>query len=197
MDKKPLGVISICVVMLFILGSLSNVMGTQSIKSTVNNSPLFIVRTNRATSDENYKVITSDYLGKGIKTLSFPLQETSTGMIQKFIDNIRTMDDDTFNRFIDYVIFRINYNNNLKNVEVNDFIKGLRQIRKNIQNIVIDKDLKDNMITYSNYQATICWLPGCIFTYFFAAIIIIIEMIYIFYINGPSMVAPPCLLQSQ
>jgi len=48
MDKKPLIVVSICAVVLLVLGSLSNVVGYQSVKSTkANNSPLFQPRTQK------------------------------------------------------------------------------------------------------------------------------------------------------
>ena len=196
MNKYPLIGVCICAVVLLVLGSLTNVVGYQSVKSTVNDSPLFKIRTQRETSQQQ-NTLTSQYLGKGINALSFPLRDTTTEMIQKFIDKIRTMDNVTFNRFIDYAVNQINHKNNLKNVDVNDFIKGLRQIRKNTQNIVVDKDLDDNIITYSNYQPTICWLPGCFIMYFLIGVIIIITVIYIFYTNGPSMAAPPCSLESQ
>ena len=179
MDKKPLILVSICAVVLLVLGSLSNVVGYQSVKSTtVNDSPLFQTRTQRATNQQQNS-ITSQYLGKGINALSFPLRDTTTEMIQKFIDRIRTMDDVTFNRFIDFAVNQINHINNLKGVNVNDFIKGLRQIRKNTQNIVVDKDLDDNKITYSNYQPTICWLPGCILLFILEEIGIMIIIIVI------------------
>jgi hypothetical protein len=197
-DKKPLIGVSICAVVLLVLGSLSNVVGYQSVKSTtVNDSPLFQTRTQRATNQQQNS-ITSQYLGMGINALSFPLRDTNTKMIQKFIDRIRTMDDDTFNRFIDYVVNQINHKNNLKSVDVNDFIKGLRQIRKNTQNIVVDKDLDDNKITYSNdYNPTKCGLPGFIIGYFLIGIIIMIIMVFLLLISQPSLAAPPCLLQFQ
>ena len=44
MDKKPLIVVSLCAVVLLMRGSLTNVVGYQSVKSTVNDSPLFQTR---------------------------------------------------------------------------------------------------------------------------------------------------------
>jgi hypothetical protein len=115
-------------------------------------------------------------------------------MIQKFIDRIRTMDDDTFNRFIDYVVNQINHKNNLKSVDVDEFIKELRQIRKNTQNIVVDKDLDDYKITYSNDNNPIkCELPAFIIGYFLIGIIITIMMVFLLLISQPSLAAPPCL----
>jgi hypothetical protein len=193
MDKKPLIGVSILAVVLLVLGSLSNVVGYQSVKSTVNDSPLFKIRTQRETSQQQ-NTLTSQYLGKGINTLSFPLRDTNTKMIQKFIDRIRTMDDDTFNRFIDYVVNQINHKNNLKSVDVDEFIKELRQIRKNTQNIVVDKDLDDYKITYSNDNNPIkCELPAFIIGYFLIGIIIMIIMVFLLLISQPSLAAPPCL----
>ncbi len=64
MDKKPLIGVSICAMILLVLGSLTNVVGYQSVKSTVNDSPLFQTRTQRATNQQR-NFITSQYLGKG------------------------------------------------------------------------------------------------------------------------------------
>jgi hypothetical protein len=194
MKKKYLAIgVSICAVVLLVLSSLSNVVGYQTVKSTVNDSPLFQTRTQRATSSKS-NILTSSYLGKGFNVLSFPLRNTNTEMIQKFIDRIRTMDDDTFNRFVDYVVNQINHKNNLKSVDVNDFIKGLRQIRKNTLNIVVDKDLDDNKIIYSNdCNPTKCVLPGFIIGYFFIGIIIMIMVVFLLLISQPSLATPPCL----
>jgi len=49
-DKKPLIAVSLCAVVLLLLGSLSNVVGYQSVKSTVNDSPLFSI------SEQNIKM---------------------------------------------------------------------------------------------------------------------------------------------
>ena len=74
MDKKPLIGVSICAVVLLVLGSLSNVVGYQSVKSTVNDSPLFQTRTQRATNQQQ-NIITSQYLGKGKgNLLHFPIE---------------------------------------------------------------------------------------------------------------------------
>ena len=69
MDKKPLIGVSICAVVILVLGSLSNEVVYQSEKSTnVNDSPLFTTRTQRATN-QHQNIITSQYLGKGIGNL--------------------------------------------------------------------------------------------------------------------------------
>jgi len=50
MDKRPLIVGSLCAVVLLVLTSFGNVVGYQSVKSTVNDSPLFII------SEQNIKI---------------------------------------------------------------------------------------------------------------------------------------------
>jgi len=64
MDKKPLIGVSICAVVLLVLGSLSNVVGYQSVKSTVTDSPLFRVKIQRFLHNQPNK-ITYRYLGEG------------------------------------------------------------------------------------------------------------------------------------
>jgi hypothetical protein len=57
MDKKPLIVVSICAVVLLVLGSLSNVVGYQTVMSTsVNDSPLFQTRTQKATNQQQNSI---------------------------------------------------------------------------------------------------------------------------------------------
>jgi len=65
MDKKPLIGVSICAVVLLVLGSLTNVVGYQPVKSTaLSDSPLFRIRTQR-TIHQQRNMITSQYLGEG------------------------------------------------------------------------------------------------------------------------------------
>ncbi|MBN1859887.1 MAG: hypothetical protein JW840_00340 [Candidatus Thermoplasmatota archaeon] len=63
MDKRPLIVVSLCAVVLLVLGSLSNVVGYQSIDSTsLYDSPLFRVKIERFLHTQQNK-ITYRYLG--------------------------------------------------------------------------------------------------------------------------------------
>jgi len=65
MDKKPLIGVCILAVVLLVLGSLSNVVGYQSIKSTTAfDSPLFKIKMQRAIHQQQ-TLITFQYLGKG------------------------------------------------------------------------------------------------------------------------------------
>jgi hypothetical protein len=166
MDKKPLIVISLCAVVLLVLGSLSNVVGYQSVKSTtVNDSPLFQTRTQRAiSSGSNSNILSSRYLGKGFTIFLFPLQDSYEDLIKKCIIKIRAMDESTFHRFISTVVNKIQHNDNLKDLNVKDVINGLYQIRESNQDIIVYKDSNGDRITYLfNFYISVCWIPGCYF----------------------------------
>jgi len=192
MKRKCLAIgISTISVILLILTSLSNVVGYQSVKSTVvNDSPLFRTRTQRATNQEQ-NIITSQYLGMGKgNQWQFPMRDNRTLLIQKFIDRIRTMDDETFNRFVNFAVNQINHKNNLKTVNIEEFTRQLHQLRENTQNIVVYKDNLDDNITYRfNFVPSMCWFPGCL------VIDVILLIIALIYLNlGPSFITLPCLL---
>ena len=159
MDKYPLIGRSICAVVLLVLGSLSNVVGYQSIRSSgVNDSPLFSVRTQRATNQQQNS-ITSQFIGKGQYTIPFPLRDNRTELIQKVIERIRSMDDGTFHRFVDSFMSYIHQNNALNNVNAMEIIKELCQIRYNPKDIIIEKDPNSFNNTYpSNFIPTVICL---------------------------------------
>jgi hypothetical protein len=171
--------ISICTIILLVLGSLTNVVGYQSVKSTVNDSPLFSMRTQRA-NEQQQNNITSQYLGNGINTIQFPLRDNRTALIQKIIERIRTMDDDTFNRFVGNVVWLLSQQDETKDVDVKDIIRGLNQIRENPETFQSDIGTSNGDITWKN-TLTLCWFPGClifgIFGYISDIIFLIIMVI--------------------
>jgi hypothetical protein len=152
MDKKSLTSVCICIIVLLVLGSLSNVVGYQSIQSSdINGSPLFSVRTQRA-ANQQQNSITSQYLGKGQYTIPFPLRDNRTELIQKVIERIRLMDDGTFNRFVDSFMRYIHQHNALNSVNAMEIIQELRQIRDNPKDIIVEKDSDSSNNTYpSNF----------------------------------------------
>src|SRR5512139_3909158 len=102
MKRKWLAfVFSISAVVLLVLGSLSNVVGYQSVKSTtVSDSPLFKTRTQRATNQQQ-NIITSRYLGMGINhNLLILPRPDETDSLGEVTNRIRTIDESTFNRFV-------------------------------------------------------------------------------------------------
>jgi hypothetical protein len=159
MQKNPLIGVSICAVVLLVLASLSNVVGYQSVKSTVvYNSPLFKTRTQRATNQQQH-IITSQYFGKGKYSMPFPLRDNRTVSIQKFISRVRTMDDITFKRFIVYVFHLLSQQEKTKDVDFKDIVSGLNQIKSNSEMFQIS-----NEYTINNQLCSIghAWIPGCI-----------------------------------
>jgi hypothetical protein len=180
----------LCAIVLLVMGSLSNVVGYQSVKSTtVNDSPLFQTRTQKAINKEN-NILPSNYLGKDRNTLSFPLRDTNEELIQKYIEKIRTMDEITFNRFINYAVNQIKHKDNLKDINIKEVITGLHQVKDSKQNIIVYKDPKDDRRTYFyNFVPTACWIPGCVIL----TIILIAYLFYWLYELGPTYLYPiPC-----
>jgi hypothetical protein len=181
MDKKPLIVVSILAVVLLVLGSLSNVVGYQSVKSTVaNDSPLFQTRTQRATNQQQNS-ITSQYLGKG-NVWQFPMIDNRAEQLKKAIDIINNMDDNTFERFTELCIRKIKQDNTFSDTN-NKIIQMLQLLRKQSKTIIFSFTNKNNQEILPTYEGvTICgsWPPGClikaiIFFIFFVPIIIILD----------------------
>lgn len=171
---------SIEAVAILILVSFTNVVGIQSTTSdSVNDSPMFNIRTNRATNSESNRVLTSNYLGKGFNVLSFPHRDTNAELIQKFIDRIRTMDDDTFYRFIDYAVNQINHNPKLKNINSQGIIAVLYQLKNNqhiLPNQNIEPDEKANWLPSTGPNEVICLIENII-TFFIWSIFYAFEII--------------------
>ncbi len=159
MDKKALIVVSLCAVVLLILGSLSNVVGYNSVKSTMNDSPLFQTRTKKATNQQQ-NIITSQYLGKNKDSIPSPFLNNRTLMIQKCIEQIRNMDDNTFSRFVKYAISLLTQQGTVKYCDTKDIEDGVYLLRKNAK--VYDDTISLNMknITWGS-TPTLCWSPGC------------------------------------
>jgi hypothetical protein len=153
MDKKPLIGVSICAVVLLVLGSLTNVVGYQSVKSTVvNDSPLFSVRTQRATNQPSGIVLTSDYLGEGTADfLQFPLRDNKTESLKRAIEIMSKMDAKAFARITALYIQKAKQDKTLKNTTSNEFA----QLKSKLEAMIHPPNTID--------VPTICfWFPGCI-----------------------------------
>jgi hypothetical protein len=145
--KKPLIVVSLCAVVLLVLGSLSNVVGYQTVKSTVNDSPLFSMRTQRATHQQQNS-ITSQYIGIGRgNPLQFPIKNNRAELIQKFIDRIRTIDDSAFKRFVNEFVSYLN-NNDKFYENKKQVVCDLYRLRENSEKIKVP-------VVYTNRQKII------------------------------------------
>jgi hypothetical protein len=131
MNKYPLIGGSIAVVVLLVLGSLTNVVGYQSISSTASSeSPLFTVRTKRAINQE-LNMPPSQYLGKGIKNLLiFNVGENKGQIISTIIESIKKMDDKTYQKFLAIITQRLREIISLQENRIQSINEGLTEIRK-------------------------------------------------------------------
>lgn len=180
MKKLVVVAVSLLAVGLLVLGSQTNVVGYQSIKSSeVNESPLFSIRTQRA-NNQQQNLITSHYLGKGksCNLLILPRPD-KIASLSEIINRIRTMDESSFKRFVDYVVIQINRQDNLKNVDIKELINELYNLRRNTGTTIINKEINNNNRTiFYNYVPTACWFPGCyIFDVLFLILISIMVLL--------------------
>jgi hypothetical protein len=145
--KKRLIVVSISAIVLLIIGSLSNVVGYQSVKSSVYDSPLFQTRTLRATNQQK-NIIKFKYLGQGLNELSFPLRDTRMEQTKRVIEIIQKMDDNEFNRLQKLILSRFCEQKNNIDIDVTKLASLLKQIKSHT------KDLKIILIKNGNNTQT-------------------------------------------
>ena len=172
MDKKPLIGVSILAVVLLVLGSLSNVVGYQSVKSTINDSPLFATRTQRAINQQQ-NVITSQYLGMGKETLlQFSTRDNRNEQLKKAIDIISKMDDTTFERFTELCIQRAKQHESLKELTPSSIVKALHTLKTKSVKIINSFMNGSNQKITTYGMITFCvWFPGCIPIFIFYIVV--------------------------
>jgi hypothetical protein len=159
-DKKPLIVISICAVVLLVMGSLSNVVGFQSVKSTISDSPLFNMRTQRATNQQQ-NIFTSQYLGMGKESiLKFSIRDNRTVLIQKIIEKIQKMSKKEFNILQNLFISLYYKKNNNMNNDAAQLLSILQQFKSNETELKITLY---NNINYSKNDPPTFYTVGCYF----------------------------------
>jgi hypothetical protein len=192
MDKYPLIGVSIIAVVLLILGSLTNVVGYQSMKSSaMSESPLFSMRTQRAT-DQQRNILTSQYLGKGKENLlQFPTRDNKTELLIKAIDFINKMDEKTFARFMELCIQKVRQDNTLRDISHYEIIQALLLLKTNPKAILNSFTNRNNHPITSSEWFSLCQeLPfDCIaFNIFFLifAIVFFVCFIIALYISGPT-----------
>ncbi len=127
--------ISVVTVVIVVFGSLVNVVGFQSVKSTINDSPLFNVRTQRATNQQQNNII-SKYLGKGMYALTFPLRDNRTEQLKKAIDIISNMDDTTFAQFTEVCIQKARQDNTLRDISRYQIVQTLLLLKTKPESII-------------------------------------------------------------
>jgi len=192
MNKYPLIGISILAVVLLVLGSLSNVVGYQSIQSSgVNDSPLFSVRTERVTNQQK-GISKSDYLGKGRETnLDIPKRDIKKEYFDKIINLFIWMDAKSFNevvsRFISYIHQKDVGNLKVTDKEIKDAlyqIKSNPETLKNYYSLMQEKGILertfDNICLLALFLTIFLW-PIFVLVFFSNVITKIYENICIFF----------------
>jgi hypothetical protein len=183
MEKKPLIVISLSAVVLLVLGSLSNVVGYQSVKSTVNDSPLFTTRTQRAIN-QHQNILTYQYLGMGKgNLLQFPLRDNTTELLKRVIDIVNKMDDTTFARFTELLIQKVRQNDTLRDLSHYQIVQSLLFLKTNPDAVINSYTLRNNQVlpktalTYCGTRTACVWGPGCLFITLFWSLIVVLDVI--------------------
>jgi hypothetical protein len=180
MQKYPLIGVSIVAVVLLILGSLTNVVGYQTVKSSeVNDSPLFKTRTQRATNRQQ-NILTSQYLGKEkVGLLHFPTTDNTTELLNKVIESIGKMDDKTYQQLTELCIKKVKQDKTMRGTNQSDIIRMLQDLR------IRPKEFKNNFADRNNcsivpYPTIGAWLPGCLLLTVEIIIITIVGYILLF-----------------
>jgi len=162
MDKKPLIGVSICAVVLLVIASLTNVVGYQSVKSTiVNDSPLFTTRTRRATNQEQ-NILTFQYLGMGkYNLLQFPLRDNKTELLKRAVDIVSKMDGKSFTHFTELLLQQTREDKTLGDITPNEIVQTLQLLRTKPEAFM--HSLNNNITPPTVWEYTLCnWFPGCI-----------------------------------
>ncbi len=178
----PIG-ISITAVILLTLSSLTNVVGYQSVKSTVNDSPLFVTRTQRAINQQQ-NFMTSQYLGMNRETLlKFSIRDNGNQQLKKAIDIICNMDDSTFTQFIEICIRKAKQDDTLRDVDHYEIVQALLLLKTNPEAIINSYTIRNNQdslrtsYTQCGTRSMCVWGPGCLLILLFWIPIILLDVI--------------------
>jgi hypothetical protein len=182
MNTKVLVGGSITAVILIVLASFTSVVGYTSVNDTeVVDSPLFSIRSQRALDVNGQDVIECDYVGKD-KDIFIPFQkrDTKTVVVQKVIEVIYRMNDETFDNFKIHLIQHLSNNDKFKFLDSQDIIHSLEMLRENpdkINNYVADGENK-RLVTEGCSQPTFESTQDCRLLWLLLCLAIFIVAIY-------------------
>ena len=184
---------------ILILVSFTNVVGVQSTTSgSVNESPLFSIRTKKAIHKEGKTVLTSDYLGKGRgNVLQFPTRDNKIESLIKIIECISKMDDKTFEHVVELCMKRIKQDGTIGTSDMNNVINLLYQLRTKpdiFYSGLIGLINRTNQSLTSSNSYTICnWFPGCIPLFILLYLYDVITFVVIFlFVVLVTVINNPC-----
>lgn len=191
MNKKIM-IRCIGTIIIIVLTSFTSVVGFQTTRSTlIKDTPLFSIRSQRATNRLAKRIVTSEYIGKRKTiTISFPEKNSTLLLFQKTIDGISTMNDKTFTKFLDATISKFRESRMVKEKDIPK-IKQLFQFLKDHPEEAkkYPFDLKKHSYTMGCPPPTFvntpkeCFLVALYFTILLASFLIWypIYLIYLFY----------------
>ncbi len=158
MNKKIL-IGSIIAVAVLIGVSFTSVVGYRSVESDMKVSPLFNIRTNRAI-DEESEDLSWEYVGKGFGiNIPFPTRDNKVESLDRFVNIIRTMDEKSFDRFVDFIFLNLNQIEDFREYNNKEIILYLNQLRYNPIKI-IPNILEGEEGNLHTYECTWGW-KGC------------------------------------
>ncbi|MFW6120525.1 MAG: hypothetical protein ACOC80_06445 [Petrotogales bacterium] len=130
MNKKMV-ISCIVTIIIIVLASFTSAVGFQTTKSMlIKDTPLFTIRSQRATNRPAKRVVTSEYIGKRKTiTISFPTKNSTLLLFLKTIDGISTINDKTFAKFLDETISKFRESRMVKEKDIPK-IKQLFQFLK-------------------------------------------------------------------
>jgi hypothetical protein len=164
MKRKYLAIgVSILVVVLLVLGSLSNVVGYQSLQSSdVNDSPLFSIRIKKAINKADEGSIISNYLDKNSDiNLQIPTVDSKIILVRNLVDTLTKMNKreiDRLQRYLSLQYYRTECGKIdvahviflLKHYQSNNNEMNMYQI--NVQNDIQNKPFSSQVYTYCPIQ---------------------------------------------
>jgi len=159
--RKKILIGSIIAVIILTLVSFTSVVGFQKVRTSVRESPLFSIRAKRAI-DEEQKITTCDYLGKGrVSGLSIPSRDSRMALVQKVIDRINRMNEEEFNRFIRLVIHYLDESHDTDTQEIIDPLHRLRDNPDEIKNYITREKERKYFTSEGCETVGFIWIPEC------------------------------------
>lgn len=154
---------NIIAVIIILLVSFSNVVGYSVVNShPLNESPLFCVRKQNVLHETDGLKIVSEYLGKG-KNIPVMIRKGNDAFekIQDVIWRIKLMDDDTFKKFVDTVVYKLSQQEKNDGVKADKIIYELYQLQLTSKSFERE-DISSGSDRTWRSTPTLCWFPGCL-----------------------------------
>jgi hypothetical protein len=164
MKKKRILLGSILAVAILIFLSFTNVVGYRTDNSnSVDISPLFDTRTNRAI-EQDKSLYSNDYIGKGEEIkIYFPKKDNEKELLCKYIELINQMDKKAFNNLKTVVVSQVNKDEELREIGIHNVLLAINLMR------IYPDEVKKQILNegenapreYTRYYSFCEWFPGC------------------------------------